>query len=61
MISKVKIAQLAEDFLEERDQFIVKLNIGTDNKITIYIDGDQGVTIDDCVKLSRLIENTFDR
>ena len=61
MIKKEEIVQLAQGFLEGKDQFIVKLTIGTDNRISIYIDGDHGVTIDDCVSLSRLIENTFDR
>jgi ribosome maturation factor RimP len=61
MIKKEEIIELAEGFLGEKNQFIVKLNIGTDNKISLYIDGDEGVTIDDCVSLSRLIENTFDR
>ena len=61
MIKKEEIVQLAQEFLEGKDQFIVKLTIGTDNRINIYIDGDHGVTIDDCVSLSRLIENTYDR
>jgi len=61
MILKEDIEKLAEEFLEGTDMFIVKLNVGSDNKITIYIDGDSGVTIKDCVGLSRHIENQFDR
>jgi ribosome maturation factor RimP len=61
MILKEDIEKLAEEFLEGTDKFIVKLNVGSDNKITIYIDGDSGVTIKDCVGLSRHIENQFDR
>ena len=61
MISKENIARVAERFLEKRDQFLVKINVGTDNNISIFIDGIHGVTIDDCVSLSRHIEASFDR
>lgn len=61
MILKEDIEKLANEFLYGTDMFIVKLNVGSDNKITIYIDGDNGVTIDDCVGLSRFIENEYDR
>lgn len=61
MILKEDIEKLANEFLFGTDMFIVKLNVGSDNKITIYIDGDNGVTIDDCVGLSRFIENEYDR
>jgi ribosome maturation factor RimP len=61
MILKEDIEKLAEEFLDGTDKFIVKLNVGSDNRISIYIDGDKGVTIDDCVGLSRFIENQYDR
>jgi len=41
--------------------FIVRLSVSPGNVINIYIDGDKGVTIDDCVALSRHIEQHFDR
>lgn len=61
MILKEDITKLAEEHLDGTDMFIVKLNVGSDNKITIYIDGDSGVTIENCVSLSRFIENQYDR
>lgn len=61
MILKEDIAKLAEEHLDGTQMFIVKLTVGSDNKITIYIDGDTGVTIKDCVNLSRFIENQYDR
>ena len=39
----------------------MKVSVGKDNRINVYVDGDSGVTIDDCVQLSRHIENTLDR
>lgn len=35
--------------------------MGSDNHISLYIDGDEGVTIADCVALSRAIEGKLDR
>ena len=52
---------MTEDFLAGTDQFVVSLTVGSDNRISIFIDGDSGVTIDDCVALSRHIENSLDR
>jgi ribosome maturation factor RimP len=61
MIRKEYIEEIAANFLRGTDQFIVKVSVGKDNRINVYIDGDSGVTIDNCVQLSRHIENTLDR
>lgn len=61
MIKKEYIEQIAEDHLEGSDKFIVKLTVSKDNLINMFIDGDNGVTIDDCVQLSRQIEQSLDR
>lgn len=61
MIKKENIQQLVEDFLANTDKFIVKISVGKENKINIYIDGDSKVSIDDCIALSRYIESKIDR
>lgn len=61
MINEKKIAEVVENYLDERGMFIVKLTVSKDNLINIFIDGDQSVTIDDCIKLSRHIEKKYDR
>ncbi len=61
MIKKEGIQQLVEEFLTDTDKFIVKISVGQENKIHIYIDGDSDVSIDDCVALSRYIESKIDR
>jgi len=55
-----------ESFLEaalEEDQslFLIDLKIGSDNSIHITLDGDQGVTLKDCMNVSRAIEHNLDR
>ena len=61
MIEKIKILELVNDALNGSDKFLVNLKITPDNRIYIDIDGDQGVTIDDCIELSRAIEGQLDR
>ncbi len=61
MISKQKIADLIEENLVGTDKFLVEFSVSTTNQIIVYIDGDHGVTISDCVSLSRHIESNLDR
>lgn len=61
MILKEKIEQLATGFLEETDKFIMNTEVKPGNLIIVTIEGDTMVTIDDCIRLSRSIENSLDR
>lgn len=61
MISERNIAAIVDAYLEGSDKFVVNIRVTPQNKIMVFIDGDQGVTIDDCIKLSRHIEQQFDR
>ena len=61
MIKKEKIEQLVSDFLEGSNNFLVQVKVSRDNIIHVIIDGDQGVTIEDCIDLSRYLEKNLDR
>ncbi len=61
MIEKIKILEIVSNALEGSDKFLVNLKITPDNRIYVDIDGDNGVTIDDCIELSRAIESQLDR
>ena len=61
MIEKIKILELVNSALEGTDKFLVNLKITPDNRIFVDIDGDNGVTIDDCIALSRAVESQLDR
>ena len=61
MIEKIKILELVNNALEGSEKFLVNLKITPDNRIFVDIDGDNGVTIDDCIELSRAIEGQLDR
>ena len=60
MIDKNKIIQLIEDKLSD-DQFIVDMEVTPSNQIQVTLDSENGITIDHCVQISRLVEGNLDR
>ncbi|MBQ9665371.1 MAG: ribosome assembly cofactor RimP [Bacteroidaceae bacterium] len=61
MIDKNKVRDLANEWLEGKEYFLVDATVDADNKITVEIDHKDGVWIEDCCELSRFIEEHFDR
>lgn len=61
MIDKVKISEIVEEFLTDEKLFLVDVKVSRDNRIEVFIDGDEGVKIQDCIDLSRNLESRFDR
>lgn len=61
MIEKEQVKNIVDEHLEGTEKFLVEIKVKPVNKISVYIDSDTGVTIDDCVQLSRYIESRFDR
>lgn len=57
------VNQISEENLKDSTFFIVDVNVSSDKgptKITILLDSDNGVTIDDCVSLSRAVGGTLE-
>ena len=52
---------LKEAFQENNSLFLIDLNITKDNKISVVIDGDNGVSVNDCIAVSRKVEHNLDR
>lgn len=61
MIEKKIVCQLVEEWLEDKDYFLVEVTISPDSKIVVEIDHKEGVWIEDCVELSRYIESRLNR
>jgi ribosome maturation factor RimP len=57
MIDKSVVSRLVEEWLEEKDYFLVDVTVTPDNRIVVEIDHAEGVWIEDCAELSRHIEN----
>jgi ribosome maturation factor RimP len=60
MISKELVRSLIEEKLTD-DMFIVDIQVSTGNAISVQIDSDNGLSIDQCVAFSRQIEHNLDR
>ena len=61
MISKNVVEGIVNEWLEDKEYFLVDVAISLDNKIVVEIDHAEGVWIDDCVELSRFIESKLNR
>ncbi|MDD2247694.1 MAG: ribosome assembly cofactor RimP [Proteiniphilum sp.] len=61
MIEKKVIIDLTGEYLKNSANYLVDVIVGADNSITVEIDNDLGVDIDDCADLSRHLESRLNR
>ena len=62
MTFKEKVSGLLEEaLLEKPSLFLIDVSISDSFKITVTLDGDSGVALQDCIDISRFIENNLDR
>ncbi len=62
MTFKEKVESLLGQGLSENPSlFLVDLSISEGYKILVTLDGDNGVTLQDCIDISRVIEHNLDR
>ena len=59
---KEQVQKLVDEALsEDPSLFLIDLRIGADNSIHIELDGDQGVSLEKCMNVSRKVEHNLDR
>ena len=62
MAFKEKVKSLLNETLAEYPSlFLIDLNINDSNKISITLDGDTGVQLQDCINISKAIDANLDR
>ena len=61
MISKDTVRSIVEEWLDRKEYFLVDIEISPDDRIVVEIDHADGVWIEDCVALSRYIEDHLSR
>ena len=61
MIDRQQVIDLTNEWLADKDYFLVDVTISKDDKITVEIDHADGVWIEDCADLSRHIEQGLSR
>lgn len=59
---KDKVTELLHEALEEnKSLFLIDFSISPTNGINVVLDGDNGVTLQECMAVSRKIEHNLDR
>jgi ribosome maturation factor RimP len=61
MINPALIRNCLEDELTQRGHFLVEVLVMPGNKIVVYIDSMKGVTLEECIAVSRFLESKLDR
>ena len=61
MIDKDAIQREVESVLEGTDKFVVEIKVKAGNRITVLLDSDTDIAIDDCIAVTRHIESVYDR
>ena len=61
MINKDTVRSIVEEWLDGKEYFLVDIEISSDDRIVVEIDHADGVWIEDCVELSRFIEDHLSR
>ena len=61
-MDKAKVKQLVEEAINENPSlFLIELSFLANNKIYVEIDGDNGVPLKECIRVSRNVEHNLDR
>jgi len=59
---KDRVKELLDEALKEDESlFLIDFSVSADSSIKIVLDGDKGITLKDCMRVSRAIEHNLDR
>jgi ribosome maturation factor RimP len=61
MISKKIVSDMIASAIRETSIFVVDLEVDGSGRISVEVDKPEGITIDECVKISRAIESGLNR
>ena len=57
-----RVRSLVDEALKENESlFLIDLKKGEDNSIRVVVDGDQGVPLSECIRISRHVEHNLNR
>ena len=57
-----RVSELLEEALAARPElFLIELKVNPDQSIQITLDGDEGISLQDCMDISRAVEHSLDR
>ncbi len=61
-MNQERVNELLQEALQENESlYLIDLQFLSDNKIKVIVDGDSGVPLSECIRISRKIEHNLDR
>ena len=61
-MNQERVKELLNEALQENESlFLIDLSFLAGNKIRVIVDGDTGVSLEECIRISRAIEHNLDR
>jgi ribosome maturation factor RimP len=60
MVAKEKVEKLVKERLDD-EMFIVEIKVSSNNEIHVFVDSLSGMTIQQCINISRNVEHNLDR
>lgn len=61
-MNRATVEKLVDEAIEENERlFLIDLEFSSDNKIIVIVDGDDGVPLKECIRISRHVEHNLDR
>ena len=62
MMNQERVLKLLDEAVQENESlFVISVDFLSGNKIVVIVDGDQGIPLSECVRISRHIEHNLDR
>jgi ribosome maturation factor RimP len=61
MITTENITELIKEHIQGSDIFLVDVQVKPGNTIRVHLDTPDGISIDECVKISRFVNESLDR
>lgn len=61
MITTEQIKELVSQYIGGTDIFLVEVLVKPGNAITVHVDRPEGISIEECVKISRYLNENLDR
>lgn len=62
MIERKKIVEIVEEFIHGSEFYLVDVRVSSTSKVTVLFDKKSGgLTVDDCARLSRFLDERLDR
>jgi ribosome maturation factor RimP len=61
-MDQTKVKELVDEALALNESlYLIDFSISLNNKIQVIVDGDNGVPLSECIRISRSVDNNFDR